>query len=82
MRAASPGREEERRSPAAIFSSEGGGSPAAILSSGGGESPAAGQRLPAAISRAMWSACRMARATIVSVGFSAPPVVKTEPSET
>jgi DNA-binding GntR family transcriptional regulator len=31
---------------------------------------------------AMWSACRMASATMVSVGFSAAPVVNCEPSET
>ena len=33
------------------------------------------QRLPADISDAMWSACRIASATMVSVGFSAAPVV-------
>jgi hypothetical protein len=30
----------------------------------------------------MWSACRIASATIVSVGFSTAPIVNTEPSET
>ena len=33
------------------------------------------QMLPALISRAMWSAWRIAKATMVSVGFSAAPVV-------
>ena len=38
--------------------------------------------LPLESSEAMWSACRIASATMVSVGFSAAPVVNWLPSET